>query len=96
LPSRFLLRGEWYWKRPGWRKAADAAGDQSAVSPSTRKLIGTIAMLVLLVSYVLVAMVLVSIAVEGAPWWLAVIYAAVAGLLWIVPAALLIRWMVRP
>lgn len=66
------------------------------MSQSTRKLIGTIVMVVLLVTYVLAAMVIVSYAVEDAPWWQSVIYAAIAGLLWIVPAALVIRWMVRP
>ena len=66
------------------------------MTQSARKLLGTILMLVLLVVYPLIAMGLYAGYLAEAPWWIAVGYALVVGLLWAVPAGLLIRWMVRP
>lgn len=62
----------------------------------TRKLVGTLVMLVLVVVYALVAMALAQGRVtEASPAVQAVVY-AVLGLFWVLPAALLIRWMERP
>ena len=62
----------------------------------TRKLLGTIALLVFLVAYSLVAM-LVAIALQvNASKTVELAYYAIAGLLWVLPAALLIKWMARP
>jgi Protein of unknown function (DUF2842) len=61
-----------------------------------RKLIGTFVLLVFLPVYALLAM-----AVTGGPVvinankWLQMICYIVAGLVWIVPAGILIRWMSR-
>lgn len=62
----------------------------------TRKFIGTIALLAILGFYVPVAMIVGAnhFAHAGAGWQ--VIYFLGAGLLWIVPAGLIIRWMARP
>ena len=60
-----------------------------------RKLLGTILMLVTLVVYSLVA---TSVAITVLPQvnkWAELAFYLVAGLLWVVPAALIIRWMHR-
>ena len=62
----------------------------------TRKLVGTVALLVFLVVYTWVAAAIGSGRITLAPAWAQVAYFLVAGLLWVVPAGLLIRWMQRP
>jgi len=61
-----------------------------------RKLIGTIALLILVVSWSLLAMALAQSALTDINGWVATLYYVVAGLGWVLPAMLLIRWMVRP
>ncbi len=62
----------------------------------TRKLIGTVALLLFLGAYVgLVAAIGVGRIAEGGPL-AALGYALAAGLAWVLPAGLLIRWMQRP
>jgi hypothetical protein len=60
-----------------------------------RKLIGAVALIVLVVVWALVAMALAQSlpSITGA---LAVVYYVVAGLGWVLPAMPLIRWMGRP
>jgi len=62
----------------------------------TRKLIGTVVLLVFLAAYALAVVGVSSgrIASASAPTQLA--FFVVAGLAWILPAGLLIRWMQRP
>ena len=62
----------------------------------TRKLIGTVALLVFLVLYTSVAAAIGSGRITEAPALAQFAYFLVAGLLWVLPAALLIRWMQRP
>lgn len=61
----------------------------------TRKFIGTVALLVFLCVYALVVM---AISVKVPTWGTTgkTIYYAAAGLLWVLPAGLLIKWMQRP
>jgi hypothetical protein len=60
-----------------------------------RKLIGTIALLVLVITWALVAMALAQVpAIAGNPY-LAFVYYLVAGLGWVLPAMPLISWMSR-
>jgi hypothetical protein len=62
----------------------------------TRKFIGTITLVVLLVVYALTAMVYTATHLEGAsPLHQLVIY-VVAGLGWVIPAGMLVTWMQRP
>jgi len=61
-----------------------------------RKLVGTIALLILVVSWSLLAMALAQSALTDINGWVATLYYVVAGLGWVLPAMLLIRWMVRP
>ncbi len=60
-----------------------------------RKLIGTIVLVLGLIVYALVAM---AVSVRLPTWSAAAqaIYYAVAGLLWVLPAGLVITWMQRP
>jgi hypothetical protein len=62
----------------------------------TRKLIGTVGLLVFLMLYAWVAAVVGAGRITLAPHWAQFAYFLVAGLAWIVPAGLLIRWMQRP
>jgi Protein of unknown function (DUF2842) len=62
-----------------------------------RKLIGTIALLALIVVYALLALaVAIVLQVRDANKVAELIYYVVAGLLWVVPAAWLISWMQKP
>jgi hypothetical protein len=61
-----------------------------------RKLIGTVALLVLVVVWALVAMALAQSMLTAVNGLVATIYYVVAGLGWVLPAMPLIRWMSRP
>lgn len=61
-----------------------------------RKFIGTILLVLFLVAYAFVAMALGASKIVGGPYILQVIYFLIAGLAWIIPAGILIRWMARP
>jgi hypothetical protein len=62
----------------------------------TRKLVGTIALLVFLLAYALVAVGIGAGRVATAAPLAQLAFFIVAGLAWVVPAGLLIRWMQRP
>lgn len=62
----------------------------------TRKLVGTLVLLLFLVIYALVAMFVAIVLQVNASKLVEVVYYAVAGLLWVVPAAWLVRWMSKP
>jgi len=62
----------------------------------TRKLIGTVVLLVFLVLYAWAAAAIGGGRITLAPAWAQFAYFLVAGLLWVLPAGLLIKWMQRP
>ena len=62
----------------------------------TRKLIGTIALLLFLAIYATVAAVIGSGRITLAPAWVQFAYYLTTGLAWVLPAGLLIGWMQRP
>ncbi len=62
----------------------------------TRKLIGTVALLVLVCVWGLVAMALAQSVLTNINGFVAAIYYVVAGLGWVLPAMPLISWMARP
>lgn len=66
------------------------------MSVRIRKLIGTVALLVFLVLYAWLASAIGAGRISLAPAWAQFAYFLVAGLLWVIPAGLLIRWMQRP
>ena len=61
-----------------------------------RKLIGTIVLLVFLALYAWMAGVIGAGRITLGPSWAQFAYFIIAGLAWVVPAGLLIRWMQRP
>jgi hypothetical protein len=61
-----------------------------------RKLIGAVVLIVLVVTWALVAMALAQSPVIKANGLIEVIYYVVAGLGWVLPAMPLVRWMSRP
>jgi len=66
------------------------------MTPRMRKLVGTVALMVFLAAYALVAMlVAVVLQVQGSKV-AELAYYVVAGLLWTIPAGALIWWMQRP
>ncbi len=66
------------------------------MSARSRKLIGMIVLLIFLALYAWVAMIIGAGRLTLAPQWVQFAYFVTAGLAWVVPAALLIRWMQRP
>jgi hypothetical protein len=61
-----------------------------------RKLVGTVALLALVVVWALVAMAIAQPLLAAANGLVAGIYYVVAGLGWVLPAMPLIKWMSRP
>ena len=68
----------------------------SAMSIRTRKLLGTVALLALVIFWGLLAMALAQSVLTNINGWVATIYYIVAGLGWVLPAMPLISWMARP
>jgi hypothetical protein len=62
----------------------------------TRKLIGTVALIVLVSVWGLFAMALAQSVLTDINGFVAALYCVVAGLGWVLPAMPLVRWMVRP
>lgn len=62
----------------------------------TRKLVGTLALLVFLALYALAAMAVAIVMQVRASPAAELGYYVIAGLLWVAPAAWLIKWMQRP
>lgn len=61
-----------------------------------RKLIGTILIIILVIVYALVATTIASLTLGASPWWVHMLYFLFSGLLWILPAMLIIKWMEKP
>ena len=61
-----------------------------------RKLIGSVILVVFVSLYALTAMTIAAAKLPGTAWWVQLAYFALAGLLWTIPAAPLIKWMQRP
>ena len=64
--------------------------------PRLKKLIGTFLIVALVVIYALVATTVASYRLAESPWWVHLLYFLISGLIWIVPAMFIIRWMERP
>ncbi len=65
------------------------------MSSSIKKLFGTIALVALVVIYALVATAVATAQLAQSPWWIHLAYFLFTGVLWVVPAMFLIRWMIR-
>jgi len=66
------------------------------MSIRTRKLVGTILLFVFIAAYALVAMAVAMVLQVNASKLVELAYYVIAGLLWVLPAGWLIRWMQRP
>ena len=66
------------------------------MSVRTRKLIGTVVLLVFLAAYALVVASIGAGRITTAPPLAQFAFFLVGGLIWVLPAGLLIRWMQRP
>ena len=74
----------------------DASGYGFSMTVKTRKLIGTVVLLVFLAAYALVVASIGAGRITTASPLAQLAYFVVAGLAWVVPAGLLVRWMQRP
>lgn len=71
--------------------------DCQAMTIRTRKLVGTIALLVLIVVYALLAMIVAMVLqMQSANKLVELLYYILAGTLWTIPAGGIIWWMGRP
>ena len=61
-----------------------------------RKFIGTILLIVLVVLYALIATTVASARLAESSWVVHLAYFAISGVVWIVPAMALIKWMAGP
>ena len=66
------------------------------MSIRARKLVGTVALLVLVLVWGLLAMALAQSVLTNINGFVAAIYYVIAGLGWVLPAMPLISWMARP
>ncbi len=66
------------------------------MSQSARKAIGSLALLAYVAIYVTVILVLAERVIWSAPGWAALLFYAVAGIVWVAPLKPLFGWMNRP
>ena len=62
----------------------------------TRKLIGAFALFALVAGWSLLAMALAQFMLASVNGFVAALYYVIAGLGWVLPAMLLVRWMAQP
>ena len=63
--------------------------------PSLKQLFGAILLVGFVVAYMLFAMVFSTMALINAPGWVQFLGFATLGLIWVVPAGIIVRWMVK-
>ena len=66
------------------------------MSPRLRKLIGAVALLILVSVWALLAMALAQSLLTSVNGFVAAVYYVIAGLGWVLPAMPLVKWMVKP
>lgn len=64
--------------------------------PRLKKLIGTIVLVIFVPAYALMAMAAAMALLPGWSGWAQGAYYVIAGLVWVLPAGLLISWMAKP
>lgn len=64
--------------------------------PRLRSFIGTILIIILVIVYALLATTIATLTLATSPWWVHLLYFLLSGLLWILPAMLIIKWMAGP
>lgn len=63
------------------------------MTPRIRKLVGTVLLLIVLTVYALLVMLAATVLVTGGNKLVELVFYAIAGLAWVLPAGYLIRWM---
>lgn len=58
-----------------------------------KKMIGMFLIIALVIVYALVAVAIATATLSQAPWYAHALYFAFSGVLWIVPAMIIIKWM---
>lgn len=72
-------------------------GIKPLMTQRTRKLIGTILLIVMITIYSLLALGVAGILeVRGVNAFVEFLYYVIAGLAWVLPAAVIIKWMSKP
>jgi len=66
------------------------------MTPRLKKLVGTLILVPFICLYALMAMVVATRILPDLPGYGQALFYVAAGLLWIVPAGLLIKWMSKP
>lgn len=66
------------------------------MSQNTRKIIGTILLIALVVLYALVATAIAVAQLADASGFVQMMYFLLTGFLWVVPAMFIIKWMLKP
>ena len=64
--------------------------------PKLRSFIGTILIILIVSIYALLATTIATATLATAPWWAHLLYFLFTGLLWVIPAMLVIKWMAGP
>jgi hypothetical protein len=75
---------------------AETVRENETMPVRLRKLIGTILIIVLVISYALIATTFATLLLGASAWWAHLLYFFLTGLLWILPAMLVIKWMEKP
>lgn len=64
--------------------------------PKLRSFVGTILIILIVSIYALLATTIATATLATAPWWAHLLYFLLTGLLWVIPAMLIIKWMAGP
>lgn len=63
------------------------------MSTSVKKMFGTVALVLLVIFYALIATAVASAQLAESAWWVHMLYFFFTGILWVVPAMFIIKWM---
>lgn len=61
-----------------------------------KKFIGTILIIVLVCLYAILAVTIATLTLSQSPWYVHLLYFLLSGVLWVLPAMFIIRWMAGP
>ncbi|MYZ48489.1 DUF2842 domain-containing protein [Propylenella binzhouense] len=61
-----------------------------------RKLVGTLVLVAFVLLYALVVMTIAAAKLPGTSSWVQLAFFVVGGLVWVIPAAVLVWWMAKP
>jgi hypothetical protein len=66
---------------------------RSTLPLRAKKMIGMFFIVLLVIVYALVAVAIASATLANAPWYAHTLYFMFSGILWVVPAMVIIKWM---